>query len=58
MTVATQKEFEQLIVDPQFANPECITMVEVIMDRLDAPRLLEDNVAASQKSAMSTALGK
>ena len=58
MTVSTPGEFEQLIAGPQLANPECVTLVEVKMDRYDAPRLLQENVAASQKSAASTALGK
>lgn len=58
MTVKTEKEFEELIVDPQLANPKCITMVEVVMGRLDAPRLLQENVSASQRSTVSTASEK
>lgn len=47
--VANQKELEALLTDNAFLNADCPTLVEVIMDRLDAPRLLADSVAVNEK---------
>lgn len=51
-TVHNQKELEKLLVDNAFLNANCPTLVEVMMDRLDAPRLLSDTVDINQKKAL------
>lgn len=46
-TVRTKEELEMLLVDASFAKAEYMQLVEVIMDKLDAPRALLD-LAAKQ----------
>jgi hypothetical protein len=46
-----------LLQDAAFLDSDCTTLVEVIMDRLDAPRLLADGVAINKRAARA-ATGK
>jgi pyruvate decarboxylase len=39
-TVRTRDQLEDLLVDASFAKAEKMHLVEVIMDKLDAPRAL------------------
>ncbi|KAF8315672.1 pyruvate decarboxylase [Clavulina sp. PMI_390] len=39
--VSSQEEIDQLLNDAQFANAECIQLVEVVIPRDDAPRALK-----------------
>jgi pyruvate decarboxylase len=39
-TVRTKDDLENLLVDEAFAKAEYMQLVEVIMDKLDAPRAL------------------
>ncbi|KAF5338902.1 hypothetical protein D9611_008753 [Ephemerocybe angulata] len=54
-TITTPKELESLLTDKEFLSNKTITLVEIIMDRLDAPRLLEDQVAIAEKMAAQAA---
>lgn len=50
-TISSQKEMDALLKNHDFLVNDVITLVEVVMDRYDAPRLLEENVAVANKMA-------
>ncbi|KAH6912549.1 pyruvate decarboxylase [Coprinopsis sp. MPI-PUGE-AT-0042] len=49
-TVATKQEIDTLFSKPDFSNTDCITLVEVMMDRLDAPRALQMQTEITRKA--------
>lgn len=49
-TVATKQEIDTLFSKSEFLNPDCITLVEVMMDGLDAPRALQMQTQISRKA--------
>ncbi|TFK28011.1 pyruvate decarboxylase [Coprinopsis marcescibilis] len=49
-TVTTKQELNSLFESEVFSGEKCITMVEVMMDRLDAPRLLKLQAEMTSKS--------
>jgi pyruvate decarboxylase len=49
-TVNTKEEVDALFSKPEFINPECITLVEVMMDGQDAPRALQMQTEITRKA--------
>jgi pyruvate decarboxylase len=49
-TVRTKGELERLLADTSFAKAEKMQLVEVIMDKLDAPRALLGQTKGSSKN--------
>ncbi|KAL1950660.1 hypothetical protein VTO73DRAFT_5784 [Trametes versicolor] len=49
-TVRTKTELSALLDDPKFANPEVIQLVELIMEKNDAPRALKVQAELSGKT--------
>jgi len=48
--VSTNAELDKLFTDPLFANANKIAMVEVMMDKMDAPRALKEQAEMTAKS--------
>lgn len=48
-TVKTKTELTDLLKDPKFANAEKIQLVEIMMDKFDAPRALKISNGIDEK---------
>jgi len=51
-------ELDRLLENEEFLKNDCITMVEVVMGRLDAPRLLEAQVEIANKALAAERLDR